>query len=524
MNRKYSALALAASAALGLSACGGGDSSSDDGGGDSTSSLQQDAVANGQVKFQAGSDLSTFSIDNNTFAVDTGSTTPGGSPPSGIDSNSYFGAVDPSASSPVWWENWTVHGSSADGSLKSKDIHPLSDNIDSDSTDDGPNDIEPAGSANCNGVDSDLSALSSKTTVFSDDFPVCVIQRGDLDNGDGATVTLPNDHVFVLDGFVSVGNGETDDTSPSNANTVTVEIESGTQIVGATDTDGSLIITRGSRLNVNGELGQPVVMSGVEVTRSSGTIDGFQNNTPLENVTERGTFGGVVVDGFAQTNAAASDGEATSEVVQSGQTRYYGGNKDSDNSGSIDYLVIAESGVTFAPDEEIQGLTLEGVGSNTTVSHVQVIGSEDDGIEVFGGKPAIDHVVINGQDDDGLDLDLGYRGSLQYAIVRMGGSKGNRGIESDNNGGNFQKKPESAPNLGYITILGNTGGDDDTTAALHREGFQGKAYGVAYADDSVAGTAFENGCLDVDDTLESALSYDGSVFKCSPDNVAPADD
>ncbi len=205
--------------------------------------------------------------------------------------------------------------------------------------------------------------------------------------------------------------------------------------------------------------------------------------------------------------------EIASEAAPATDTEvYFGGNDDTDNSGSVKYLVIAESGVAFRPDAELQGLTLEGVGSGTTISHVQVLGSEDDGIEWFGGTVNLDHLVINSPDDDGLDFDDGYRGTIQYAIVRMGDNGGDRGIEADNAGPSNTAEPLTAPNLVNITILGNQGKPSKTTlGALFRRGFSGHIYRSVFMDDPNAtqgfeNGGFENGCFDVDDMLPAGLA------------------
>jgi len=202
--------------------------------------------------------------------------------------------------------------------------------------------------------------------------------------------------------------------------------------------------------------------------------------------------------------------EIKSEAAPATETDvFFGGDNDADSSGSIQYLVIAESGVAFQPDAELQGLTLEGVGSGTTISYVQILGSEDDGIEWFGGKVDVDHIVINSQDDDGLDFDDGYSGNINYAIVRMGDSDGDTGIEADSAGPSLTAAPLSEPNLSYITVLGNVGkGSKSTLGAMFKKGFAGKMYRSAFVDDdvnTVGAGAFNGACFDVDDDLAAGL-------------------
>jgi hypothetical protein len=249
----------------------------------------------------------------------------------------------------------------------------------------------------------------------------------------------------------------------------------------------------------------------------------------------RGDWGGLVVDGFAPVNsadtpgAAPPDGSVASEAVPDGESRYFGGDDAADNSGHIRHLIIAESGYAFRADQEVQGLTLEGVGSGTTetdggpfVDYLQVLGSEDDGVEWFGGAAGIDHVVINGQDDDGLDQDLGWQGEVQYALVLMGSENGNRAMETDGNGDNFDATPYTNPQIANLTVIGNSGKDSNQTQAhLAREGYRGNIYRSVYTDGGSIGGNFANGCVDVDEMsgsswdTDSPLTYTNMVINCN---------
>ena len=99
------------------------------------------------------------------------------------------------------------------------------------------------------------------------------------------------------------------------------------------------------------------------------------------------------------------------------------------------FVQIRYSGFAIAPGNELQGLTMGGVGSNTTIDHIQVHNSSDDGIEIFGGRVNAKLLVVTGADDDGLDTDLGYRGTIQFVIgVQRDASNGDSMIEADSNG------------------------------------------------------------------------------------------
>lgn len=487
---------------------GGGDGNDDDNGGDDsdTVSLQQQAVDNGQIVFFTKAD-SGLTFNQNTLAATT-TINPAADQSGGLGDPAYFGAVDPAAADgSAWWQGWTV-GGNFDGTLNTTPVHPLAEEI-------GNGTITPAAASACTTVNPDFTAGGTVTFEYdavSATFPVCIIsQRITVDT------TLPNNHIFVLTGGIRVGNGGTEGFSQQDAGP-TLTIKAGTQVYGASGQSFTgLIITRGANIQVNGTAAEPVIMAAVKYDSTANQI----TDQPSD-LLDRGAWGGLIIDGFAKVNSAATaGGEVASEAVPSGQTRYFGGSLQDDDSGSVEYLIIAESGIAFRQDEEIQGLTLEGVGSGTTISYVQVMGSEDDGIEFFGGAAKLDHAVINGQDDDGLDMDLGYQGSIEFAIVRLGASNGNRGIESDNNGDNFNATPVTSPKLANITIFGNTGAET-TTGALHREGFAGSLYRAVISDDELAGGVFGNGCVDIDDTL-SQVAYRNAIFNCSPSNIAPAD-
>lgn len=241
-------------------------------------------------------------------------------------------------------------------------------------------------------------------------------------------------------------------------------------------------------------------------------------NDPAD-LSGRGDWGSLVMSGYGRINNGDDNDQTTTEAVPDGVTRWFGGTDNDDSSGTVQYVILAETGEAFRPDEEVQGLTLEGVGGGTTISHVQVTNSDDDGIEWFGGAASADHLVIQGVSDDSLDMDLGYQGVVQYALIRQGENFGDRAIESDNNGSDFAATPKTTPIFANISLFGNAGNggtsDENTLGALHREGMGGQVYRSVIADDTVAGAQFDSGCLDVDDELDGDLEYGDVLFNCA---------
>ena len=88
-------------------------------------------------------------------------------------------------------------------------------------------------------------------------------------------------------------------------------------------------------------------------------------------------------------------------------------------------MSIRHSGTQLAGGDEIQGLTLAGVGSETELSNIEVVGSNDDGIEIFGGAAVLTNILILNQRDDAIDLDEGYRGTITNAVIAMGSNSDN---------------------------------------------------------------------------------------------------
>ena len=88
----------------------------------------------------------------------------------------------------------------------------------------------------------------------------------------------------------------------------------------------------------------------------------------------------------------------------------YGGSSDGDSSGEIAYISIRHTGTEVAPDSELQGLTLGGVGSGTRFHILRVMFG--DGLEIFGGSVNLSNMIIYSHQDDGLDTDYGWNGKL----------------------------------------------------------------------------------------------------------------
>lgn len=238
-----------------------------------------------------------------------------------------------------------------------------------------------------------------------------------------ANETWTADNIYVLDGRVVVNEG------------VTLTIEAGT-IIKAEDGQGSnastLIVDRGGKLIANGTADKPIIFTSV-----NDDIQVGEKESTLE-VEDAGQWGGVIILGNAPISVAAAEGIDYIEGIPGGLSYgEYGGNNPADNSGSLKYVSIRFSGVALEQDAEIQGLTLGGVGSGTTIENIEIYSNKDDGIEWFGGTVNVKNVLIYGQEDDGLDIDQAYSGTIENALVIQTANSGSA-FEIDGPEGNAE--------------------------------------------------------------------------------------
>jgi hypothetical protein len=263
---------------------------------------------------------------------------------------------------------------------------------------------------------------------------------------------------------------------------VTLTIQAGTVVI-ATDGSSYLAVNRGSRINAVGTATQPIIF----------TADDQLNGTVTD--ASQGLWGGIILLGRApisDCNAQVPGGSAQCQQVIEGTTAsLYGGNAPNDNSGSLRFVQIRYSGVAIAPGNELQGLTMGGVGQLTTVDHIQVHNSSDDGVEIFGGRVNAKYLAITGADDDALDTDLGYRGTVQFLVgVQRDNQNGDSMIEADS-AGNEDALPRQYTRVSNATLVQRSTVQGGNVILLRG--------GTDYAllNSVVTGP---NACLDIDET------------------------
>ena len=227
---------------------------------------------------------------------------------------------------------------------------------------------------------------------------------------------------------------------------VTLTIEKGTWILG--DAGSAFIVTRGGKLITNGTADAPVVFTSINAT--------------TDNPSRAGDWGGLVLLGKApinvEENAIEGIDPANPAVPEDGNK--YGGSDETHDCGQLKYTRVEYAGFELTTDNELNGVTLGGCGTATTVDYVQVHEGLDDGIEIFGGAPNLKYVVLSNIQDDSLDWDQGFHGKIQFLVAKQSDADADNGFEADNLKANNDATPRSMPTIYNATLLGSEAGSN----------------------------------------------------------------
>ncbi len=257
-----------------------------------------------------------------------------------------------------------------------------------------------------------------------------ICELTDMSGGIG-NYTMLGTRTYVLNGLVFVNHGQT------------LTIQPGTVIKGKSgqgENASALIVARGGKIFAQGTATNPIIFTSES------------DNGSLPN-TARGLWGGLIILGNATLNS--SPGESIIEGIPTSETRaLYGGSDDTDNSGTIEYVSIRHGGTDIGAGNEINGFTLGGVGSGTTINHVEVIANADDGIEFFGGTANMKNVVVSYCGDDAIDYDEGWRGNVQFGLVYQDPNDGDRIGEHDGGTTPEDGAPYAIPTFYNMTYIG----------------------------------------------------------------------
>lgn len=309
--------------------------------------------------------------------------------------------------------------------------------------------------------------------------------------------TWTKGNVYELAGIVRVDSG------------ATLTIEPGTRVEGQSTLVSALFIHRNGRIVADGTALEPIVFTCTAATKAKGCWGGLviAGYAPLNT----GTTGAPLARGDTTTSPACLQNQGE------GGAPIYGGCSASDSSGVLRYVRSEYAGFILSPNNELNGITLNGVGSGTVVEHIQVHAGLDDGLELFGGTVNLKWVYLTANSDDSFDFSDGWSGKAQFFVIQHDSLDSDKGIEADNAAANLDATPRTIPQLWNFTFVGKrdpagTGGPaaNNSEDALHiRKGTRPKMFNFVVHRFTVG--------LDIDDAttctnINTELELERSVF------------
>ena len=264
-----------------------------------------------------------------------------------------------------------------------------------------------------------------------------------------ANTTWTSDKIWILGSRIAVTNG------------VTLTIEPGTIIKGQAGTGANataLIIARGAKINAVGTAAAPIIFTSIADEIQPGQIA-----SPNLDPTLSGLWGGLMIMGNAPISADASSVQIEG-IPASDPNGLYGGSDAADNSGVVKFISIRHGGANIGEGNEINGLTLGGVGNGTVIENVEVVANQDDGIEFFGGTVNVTNALVWNAGDDAIDTDQAWAGTLNNFIV-VCGNQTDHALEIDG--------PEGSLLAGHTLTNGTVKGNDASELGDFRSSARG---------------------------------------------------
>ena len=269
---------------------------------------------------------------------------------------------------------------------------------------------------------------------------------------------------------------------------VTLTIAPGTVI--ASEIGGSLAITRGARINAVGTNESPIIFTS-KADVATWTAGDPKTGTWRPVCNEWGNLT-IMGRGYISENAVAANTaspNANNIATMEGLTAasatdtnvIYGGGNDEDDSGSLAFCSFRYGGKVIGLNNELNGLSLGGVGRETTIDHMEIMNNVDDGIEIWGGAVNLKYITIWNIGDDSLDIDQGWRGKVQFglivqgysALAAQGSGTGDNCIEMDG-AEQSDYQPVTTGVMYNMTVIGNPGSN--------ATGSNGGDHGTAWRD------------------------------------------
>ncbi len=264
-------------------------------------------------------------------------------------------------------------------------------------------------------IDPALLLLGSVTTV-EDGATISGSQTG--------SVLVPAGYTVNLSGTVRFSAGQS------------FIIQEGVTLVADADSAVAtiLVIAQGANLVATGTATEPILFTSSNATSQGGPGAASDD------------WGGIVISGYARSNVGINVDD------EYGLTTY-GGTRDNDNSGTLQYVSLQFGGQQYSGTSEPNMLSLHAVGSGTTIDHVQAHHGLDDGFEMFGGTVDLKYIVATANEDDQIDTHDGWRGNVQFAIAATTDGYGDNCLEFSNNDDNVTATPVADVFMANVTCI-----------------------------------------------------------------------
>lgn len=311
------------------------------------------------------------------------------------------------------------------------------------------------------------------------------------------TLTLDPNVVYTLKGVYQISPG------------AVLNIPAGTRIEAEPGTQAVIIVLRASA-NANGTILKPNGRIHALGTSANPVVFTVKANPGTRT---RGMWGGIVLNGIATINVPGGIG------VGEGNTGTYGQGgfnatvqstiADTMSSGILQYVRVEFGGIKVTADNEVNGFTFNGVGSNTVLDHLQAHMVADDAFEWFGGKANAKYLVASGCDDDMIDTDFGTQAKVQFVFGIQDQDLGNRGMEADNDATGSANTPVSKPTVWNFTFVGGNGTDDKNNDD-NNEGMYWRRNTQYDANNGIVSYFNRNG-LTLDGSADSINASNGSA-------------
>lgn len=252
-----------------------------------------------------------------------------------------------------------------------------------------------------------------------------------------ANRTLDPDSAYLISGCVRITNG------------AVLTAPAGTVFLGDHNaiTKGLLVVERGSQLVASGTVNNPVVFTSFQAAGSR----------------QPGDWKGIAILGQADNNSASPSSKVLN-IPKSCGTLVAGAISgvvdDTQNSATLTYVRIEYAGFMDTGEGDPASLLLAGVGSGTTIDHVQISESANDGVVIRGGLVNAKHILSYKTEHTDFRVTNGYIGNAQYWAALKANATATTvtapyGLDISNDPlANNSNTPLTNPTFSNLTFLG----------------------------------------------------------------------